>query len=28
LNGYSVEFKGDDLVFYQPTGTFTATRRK
>ncbi len=28
LNGYSVEFKGDDLVFYQPAGTFTATRRK
>jgi CubicO group peptidase (beta-lactamase class C family) len=28
LNGYSVEFKGDDLVFYQPSGTFTATRRK
>jgi CubicO group peptidase (beta-lactamase class C family) len=28
LNGYSVEFKGDDLVFYQPTGTFSATRRK
>jgi CubicO group peptidase (beta-lactamase class C family) len=28
LNGYSVEFKGDDLVFYQPNGTFSATRRK
>jgi CubicO group peptidase (beta-lactamase class C family) len=28
LNGYSVEFKGEDLVFYQPTGTFSATRRK
>ena len=28
LNGYSVEFKGDDLVFYQPQGTFAATRRK
>jgi CubicO group peptidase (beta-lactamase class C family) len=28
LNGYSVEFKGDDLVFYQPQGTFSATRRK
>jgi hypothetical protein len=28
LNGYSVEFKGDDLVFYQPNGTFAATRRK
>jgi CubicO group peptidase (beta-lactamase class C family) len=28
LNGYSVEFKGDDLVFYQPSGTFSATRRK
>jgi CubicO group peptidase (beta-lactamase class C family) len=28
LNGYSIEFKGDDLVFYQPSGTFTATRRK
>jgi hypothetical protein len=28
LNGYSVEFKGDDLVFYQPNGTFAATRKK
>ena len=28
LNGYSVEFKGDDLVFYQPNGTFSATRKK
>jgi CubicO group peptidase (beta-lactamase class C family) len=28
LNGYSVEFKGDDLVFYQPQGTFSATRKK
>jgi len=28
LNGYSVEFKGDDLIFYQPSGTFSATRRK
>src|SRR3984957_3741473 len=28
LNGYSVEFKGDDLVFYQPSGTFSATRKK
>jgi CubicO group peptidase (beta-lactamase class C family) len=28
LNGYSVEFKGDDLVFYQPSGTFAATRKK
>jgi CubicO group peptidase (beta-lactamase class C family) len=28
LNGYSVEFKGDELVFYQPNGTFSATRRK
>jgi CubicO group peptidase (beta-lactamase class C family) len=28
LNGYSVEFKGDDLVFFQPQGTFSATRRK
>ena len=28
LNGYSVEFKGDELVFYQPSGTFAATRRK
>jgi len=28
LNGYSVEFKGDDLVFYQPSGTFSATRTK
>ena len=28
LNGYSVEFRGDDLVFYQPSGTFSATRTK
>lgn len=28
LTGYSLEFKGDDLVFYQPNGTFTATRKK
>ena len=28
LNGYSVEFKGDDMVFYQPNGTFSATRKK
>jgi CubicO group peptidase (beta-lactamase class C family) len=28
LNGYSVEFKGDDLVFYQPQGMFAATRKK
>ena len=28
LTGYSVEFKGDDLVFYQPNGTFAATRKK
>lgn len=28
LNGYSVEFRGDDLVFYQPNATFSATRRK
>jgi len=28
LNGYSVEFKADELVFYQPGGTFSATRRK
>jgi hypothetical protein len=28
LTGYSVEFKGDDLVFYQPNGTFSATRKK
>jgi CubicO group peptidase (beta-lactamase class C family) len=28
LNGYSVEFKGDDLVFYQPQGTFAAARKK
>jgi CubicO group peptidase (beta-lactamase class C family) len=28
LNGYSVEFKGNDLVFYQPQGTFAATRTK
>jgi CubicO group peptidase (beta-lactamase class C family) len=28
LNGYSVEFKGDDLVFYQPSGTFSASKKK
>jgi CubicO group peptidase (beta-lactamase class C family) len=28
LTGYSVEFKGDDMVFYQPNGTFSATRKK
>lgn len=28
LNGYSVEFKGDDLVFYQPNSTFSAKRKK
>jgi CubicO group peptidase (beta-lactamase class C family) len=28
LPGYSVEFKGDELVFYQPSGTFSATRTK
>jgi CubicO group peptidase (beta-lactamase class C family) len=28
LNGYSVEFNGDDLVFYQPSGTFSAARQK
>ncbi len=28
LNGYSVEFKGDDLVFYQPNNTFSAKRKK
>jgi len=28
LTGYSVEFKGDDLVFYQPNGTFSATRKR
>lgn len=28
MTGYSVEFKGDDLVFYQPNGTFVATRKK
>jgi CubicO group peptidase (beta-lactamase class C family) len=28
LNGYSVEFKGDDLVFYQPQGTFSAKRKQ
>ncbi len=28
LNGYSVEFKADELVFYQPSGTFSATKRK
>jgi CubicO group peptidase (beta-lactamase class C family) len=28
LHGYSVEFKGDDLVFYQPNGTFAASRKK
>jgi CubicO group peptidase (beta-lactamase class C family) len=28
LTGYEVEFIGDDLVFYQPNGTFSATRKK
>lgn len=28
LTGFSVEFLGDDLVFYQPNGTFSATRKK
>lgn len=28
LNGYSVEFKTDELVFYQPSGTFSATKKK
>src|SRR5262249_49636984 len=28
LSGYSVEFRGEDLVFYQPNGTFSATRKK
>ena len=28
LTGYSLEFRGDDLVFYQPNGTFSATRKK
>jgi hypothetical protein len=28
LNGYSVEFKADELVFYQPSGTFSATKKK
>ncbi len=28
LTDYIVEFKGDDLVFYQPNGTFSATRKK
>ena len=28
LTGYAVEFKGDDLVFYQPNGTLSATRKK
>jgi CubicO group peptidase (beta-lactamase class C family) len=28
LNGYSVEFKGDDLVFFQPQGTFSAKRKQ
>ncbi len=28
LTGYEVEFLGDDLVFYQPNGTFSATRKK
>lgn len=26
LNGYTVEFKDNELVFYQPGGTFSATR--
>ena len=28
MTGFSVEFKGDDLIFYQPNGTFVATRNK
>ncbi len=28
LTGFSVEFRGDDLVFYQPNGTLAATRKK
>src|SRR5579885_32480 len=28
LNGHTIEFFGDDLVFYQPDGTFSATRKK
>jgi acid phosphatase class B len=28
MTGFNVEFKGDDLVFYQPNGTFMATRKK
>jgi CubicO group peptidase (beta-lactamase class C family) len=28
LTGYSIEFKGDDLVFYQPNGTFLAAKKK
>ncbi len=28
MTGFSVEFKGDDLVFYQPNGTFVASRKK
>jgi CubicO group peptidase (beta-lactamase class C family) len=28
LTGHSVEFKGDDLVFYEPKGTFSATRKR
>jgi CubicO group peptidase (beta-lactamase class C family) len=27
LTGYSIEFKGDDLVFYQPNGTFAAKKK-
>jgi len=27
LTGYAVEFKGNDLVFYQPNGTFSATKK-
>jgi len=28
MNGASLEFRGDDLVFYQNNGTFLATRKK
>ena len=27
MTGFSVEFKGDELVFYQPNGTFVAKRK-
>jgi hypothetical protein len=27
LPGFSVEFKGDQIIFYQPNGTFAGKRK-